>query len=182
MSSLGKILLWVALVGALAAACAGGALIYKRSQDAQTLAQVQTNVSTAQQSAKVANKKAEDATQQATEATSKLATAEASAADLKSQLATLQKQATDAATALVTAQASAKDATDALTAIKASLGDETPDQYKADKQKAESDLAAALAEQKIMQDQVQSLQKQVSDAQDEINRSKTATNLPGVSG
>jgi hypothetical protein len=182
MSSLGKILLWVALVGALVAAGFGWMVIQSRTADAVTLKQTQQTVTAATQKAQAATKEAEDAKQQATDANNKLAQANSSIEDLKAKMATLQQQATDAAKAQADAESNLKVANDSLTQIKASLGDKTPEQYAADEKKAEADLAAAQAEQKIMSDQVQSLQKQVSDAQDQINRSKTGTMPPGISG
>jgi multidrug efflux pump subunit AcrA (membrane-fusion protein) len=101
---------------------------------------------------------------------------------LNTQLTAAQKQAADAATAVQTATDAAKTATDALAKIQATLGDETADQYKADKTKAEADLAAAQSEQKILQDQFQASQSQIADLQDALKRSKTGTMPPGVSG
>jgi cell shape-determining protein MreC len=116
----------------------------------------------------------DDSDKQLADATSKIS-------DLNTQLTTAQQQAKDAATALQTANDAAKTAKDALDAINQKLNGETPDQYIADKQKAESDLAAAQAEQKILQDSLQSTQQQVADLTDAINRSKTGQ-MPGVSG
>ena len=182
MSTLGKILLYVALVGAIAAAVVGFLVIQKNNETATNLAQAQQAKANADQATKKAQAEAETAKTAQEASDTKLTAANASIDDLKKQLDTVTKQASDAATAMQTANENAKVAQDALDKIKSALGDETPDQYKADKDKAQSDLAAALAEQKILQDQVQSLQGQVADAQDQINRAKTGTQPPGISG
>ena len=52
----------------------------------------------------------------------------------------------------------------------------------ADEAKAESDLATAQSEQKILADSLQSTQQQVADLKDEINRKKTGLMPPGISG
>jgi cell shape-determining protein MreC len=66
-------------------------------------------------------------------------------------------------------------------AITKTLNGKTADEIVAAEAKAESDLSAAQAEQKIIQDQLQASQQQVADLTDAINRSKTGQ-MPGVSG
>lgn len=185
MSKLGKILLCVALLGAIVAVGAGIALVYApngyndtKSNLAQTTAAKtaddQTIVKEKAENTQLAAAKA-DSDKQLADATSKIS-------DLNTQLTTAQQQAKDAATAVKTATDAAKTAKDALDAITQKLNGETPDQYIIDKQKAESDLAAAQAEQKILQDSLQSSQQQVADLTDAINRSKDGGKMPGVSG
>jgi hypothetical protein len=181
MSKLGKILLYVALVGAVAALVGGGLLIKKRADDAAIHAQ--TLAAKAADEQKIVKDKAEyDAlTAAKKDSDDKLADATTKISDLTTQVTTAQKTAEDAKTALATANDAAKAAQDALDAIKKTLGDETPEQYKADKAKAEADLAAAQSEQKILQDQLQASQTQVADLNDAINRSKTGK-MPPLSG
>jgi FtsZ-interacting cell division protein ZipA len=181
MSKLGKMLLYLALAGAIAALIAGGLIIKKRGEDAATLAQTQAAKDAADKA--TAKAKAETATATAAKADSdaKLATATTKIDDLNTQLTTAQKTANDAAAAVKTANDAAKTAQDALDAIKKTLGSETPEQYLADKTKAEADLATAQSEQKILQDQLQASQTQITDLKDAINRSKTGA-MPGVSG
>jgi cell shape-determining protein MreC len=181
MSKLGKLLLWVALVGAIVAVVFGVLLNLEYGKTKTNLAQTQTAKDAADKA--TAKAKAETVTATAAKADSdaKLATATSKIDDLNTQLTTVQKTANDAATALQTANTAAKTAQDALDAIKKTLGDETPEQYKADKTKAEADLAAAQSEQKILQDQLEASKNQVADLTDAINRSKTGK-MPGVSG
>lgn len=164
------------------AAAFGGLLIQKRMTDAANLAQAQKSAQDARQATVAANKAAEDAKQAQASAEAKLTTMTGTIDDLKNQVTTLQKQATDAATALASAQANAKDAQDALDKLKQDLNGKTVKDYTDAEQKAESDLAAANSEKKIIQDQVADLQQKVKDAQDEINRSKLGTMPPGISG
>src|ERR1700734_2203401 len=182
MSKLGKILLWVALAGAVVAIGAGVALIFQYNDTKTNLAQTtaaktaddQTIVKVKAENTQLATAKA-DSDKQLTDATNKIS-------DLNTQLTTAQKAEDDAKTAVQTANDAAKAAKDALDAINQKLNGETPDQYIAEKQKAESDLAAAQAEQKILQDSLQSTQQQVADLTDAINRVKDGGKMPGVSG
>jgi len=177
MSPLGKILLIVAFIGAIAAAIAGGLLINQRKADAQTLA----DTVTAKTAAESAQKKAQ-ADAAATDASTKLTTANGKIDDLNTQLTTATKNLADAQSAATTATAAAKDASDKLAAFNTTLGGQTPDQLVADKKKAQDDLAAAQAEQKIIQDQLQQEQNQVVSLQDSLNRQKTGSMPPGISG
>jgi len=181
MSKLGKILLWVALVGAIVAIGAGLALIFQYNDTKTTLASTQQAKAAAEKAITQAKADTAAATAAAADSNAKLATATSKIDDLNTQLTAAQKQATDAATAVQTANDAAKAAQDKLDAINKVLGNETPDQYVADKTKAETDLATAQSEQKILQDQLQATQQQVSDLESAINRSKTGA-MPGVSG
>jgi hypothetical protein len=181
MSKLGKILLWVALAGAIVAIGAGVALVFQYNDTKTNLAQTQIAKKNADQATAQARQEAADIKAAKADSDSKLADATSKITDLNTQLDTAKKAAADATTAEQTANAAAKTAQDALDAINKTLNGETADQYVADKTKAESDLAAAQAEQKIIQDQLQASQQQVADLESAINRSKTGA-MPGVSG
>jgi len=182
MSPLGKILLYVAFAGAIAAAIAGGLIIEKRGEDAQTLKQTQdaklasdTAARKAQADAVAAQAAKADSDKQLADATSKIS-------DLNTQLAAAQKQVTDATTAEQTANDAAKAAQDKLDAITKTLNGASPQDLVDQAKKAQDDLAAAQAEQKIIQDQLQAEQTQVATLQDAINRSNNGGKMPGVSG
>ncbi len=183
MSKLGKIFLYVACAGALAAAVGGYLLISKRSEDAANLAQVTTAKVASDAAAKKAEAETTAANAAKADSDAKLATATGKIDDLNTQLDAAKKSAADANTAVQTANAAAKDAADKLAAFNATLNGETPDQLVAEKKKAQDDLSAAQAEQKIIQDQLQSSQQQIADLTDAINRStKLNGKMPGVSG
>jgi hypothetical protein len=181
MSKLGKIFLYVAFAGGIAAAIAGGLLIKQRWDDAANLAQVQQAKQASDQAAKKAQAETAAATQAAADANTKLADVSSKVDDLNTQLAAAKKSAADSQTAAATANDAAKAAQDKVDAITKTLNGETPEQYVADATKAKSDLDAAIAEQKIIQDQLQASQQQVTDLQSALNRSKTGQ-MPGVSG
>jgi len=181
MSKLGKILLWVALAGAIVAIGAGVALVFQYNDTKTTLAQEQIAKKNTEQAMAQAKQEAAAATAATADSNAKLADATSKITDLNTQLDTAKKAAADAATAEQTANDAATAAKAALDAINKTLNGETADQYVADKTKAESDLAAAQAEQKIIQDQLQASQQQVADLEGAINRSKTGA-MPGVSG
>jgi hypothetical protein len=185
MSKLGKILLWVALFGAIVAAGAGIALVYAPNGFNEAKANLaQTTAAKVADDQTIVKQKAENAQLAAAKAESdkELADATTKISDLNTQLTTAQQQVKDANTAVETANKNAQTAKAALDAIQTTLGGETPEQYKADKEKAESDLQAALSEQKILQDQMQAYQQQVAYLKDAINRSTHGGQMPGVSG
>ncbi len=182
MSQLGKILLWVALVGGIVDVGAGLALVFKYKDTKTNLAQTQQAKAVDDQTIVKDKAAYTELTAAKADSDSKLTAATSKIDDLNTQLTAAQKSASDATAAVKTANDAAKTAQDALAAIQATLGNETPEQYKADKAKAEADLAAAQAEQKILQDQVQSSKTQVADLQDALKRSKTGTQPPGISG
>jgi hypothetical protein len=182
MSKLGKILLWVALVGALVAVGAGIALTGKYSDTKISLAQAALAKIASDKAAEQAKKDADAVKQAKDDSDTKLVAANSKIDDLNTQLTTAQKQATDAGAALQTANNATKSAQDALDAIKKTLNGKSADELIAGAAKAESDLAAAQSEQKILQDQLQASQTQITDLKDAINRSKTGTIPPGVSG
>ncbi len=171
----------MAFAGALVALGVGVALILQYTNTRQTLAQTQSAKDADDKT--IVKQKAENTALAAAklETEGKLTKATSTIEDLNTQLTTAQKTASDAAAAVQTANTAAKTAQDALDAINKTLNGEKPEQYVADKAKAEADLAAAQAEQKILQDQLQESQTKVADMIDAINRSKVGK-MPGVSG
>jgi hypothetical protein len=182
MSNLGKILLYVALAGAIAAGVAGGLIIKKRGEDAAAIQAANTARATTEQKLKAETAALEAEKTAHQEAEDKATQANAKLEDLQKNQSDLQKAATEAASALAKAQQDAKDAEEKFKKLNDTLQGADPAQLKADVAKAQADAQAAQAEEKILQDQTDGLKKQLADKIDEINRSKTATNLPGVSG
>ncbi len=182
MSNLGKILLYVALAGALAAIGLGVAVVNARIGDRAILADTQTKEKTAELAASTAKKEAEAAKQAQTDAEGKLATDDSKITDLNSQLADAQKQAADAKAAVDKANADAKTANDNLAALNTALDNKSPDEIKAQIAKAQSDLQAAQDEQKILQDNLQAANQKVAEYADALKRSQTTGNKPGVAG
>jgi FtsZ-interacting cell division protein ZipA len=182
MSNLGKILLYVAFAGAIAALVVGGLLIKKRWDDAAVLQATQKEKADTE----IKLKKSQDETTQANtargEAEKAEADAKAHADDLDSQLTSAKKDTADAKAALDTATANTKTIQDQLDKMKADLGDKTVQQYKDAEAKAESDLAAAQSEQKILQDQLQGSQEKVADLMKALNTQKSGGPMPGISG
>jgi multidrug efflux pump subunit AcrA (membrane-fusion protein) len=181
MSQLGKYLLYVAFAGGIAAAIAGYLLIQKHGGDAATLAQVQQAKTSSDMTAKKAQAEATAAKQAQSDAEAKATAANSKIDDLNTQLATAQKQAADATAAVQTANDATKAAQDKVDAMTKTLNGKTADELVADAAKAESDLQAAQAEQKIIQDQLQASTQQIADLQNAINNTKTGK-MPGVSG
>ena len=157
-------------------------LINQRKADAQTLADTVTAKTSAETAQKKAQAEADAAKKAQADDDASLTKANASIADLNTQLATAQKQVADETTAAQTASDAAKAAQAKVDAITATLGGKTADELVAETTKAQSDLAAAQAEQKIIQDTLQQTQQQVADLTDAINRSKNGGKMPGISG
>jgi hypothetical protein len=174
-------LLWVALVGAIVAVGAGTALVFKYKDTRTNLDQANVAKIASDKAAKQARSEVTSITQAQAETAKQLADTKGQIAELNTQITDAKKQAADATAALSTATEAAKTAQDNLDAIKKTLNGETPEQYIADKTKAEADLAAAQAEKKILQDSLQASQTQVADLQSALSRSKTGQ-MPGVSG
>jgi hypothetical protein len=183
MSKLGIYLLYAAVVGAIAAAIAGGLLIEKRGEDAANLLQAQQAKAASDKATAQAKQQVVDANQAKLDSDTKLTAANSKVDDLTTQLTAAQKQATDASTALQTANDKTKTAQDALDKINTALDGKSVDDIKAAEAKAEADLAASQSEQKILQDQLQASQTQIADLKDAINRSNDHGKMPpGISG
>jgi predicted RNase H-like nuclease (RuvC/YqgF family) len=182
MSQIGKILLYVALVGGLVAVGFGYLVIQRHSNDLVVLNQTKADVAAAKQSAVKANQAtavAEDATKQAQ---SQLTDVQSKVTDLTSQLAAAQSKQTDLQAAVQQSADTAKKAQDELTRISGVLKGSSPDEVMANIDKLNSQVAADNAEQKILQDQLQAANKQVADLKVAVNASKTGTMAPGISG
>jgi hypothetical protein len=182
MSKLGIILLYVAALGAAVAATFGGLEIMEYNTTKATLATTQQQKAFAEADKKKADDAAAAAKQAQTDAEGKLATANTQVSDLTSKLTAAQSEADDAKKALDLANAATKTAQDALDKINQALAGQTVDELKAAEAKAQTDLAAAQSEQKILADSLESAQHQVADLKDEVNRKRTGDMPPGISG
>ncbi len=174
MSKLGKILFYIALAGGVAAAIAGWLIIQKRAEDKANLVQTQQAKDLADKATAKAKAETDAVTAAKADSDQKLTAATTQVADLGTQLTEAKKQASDAAGALDTANAAAKAAQDNLDKLKTAFGDKAPEQIKADQDNQ--------SEQKILQDQLQASQTQITDLKDAINRAKIGTMPPGISG
>jgi multidrug efflux pump subunit AcrA (membrane-fusion protein) len=130
---------------------------------------------------KKVSKDLDDANTAKDQVTAQLTTANSQIDTDKTQLAAAQKAQDDLNTQLKQAQSDEQSAKDALAAVNTKLG-MSPDDALAKITKDEADVAAAQSQEKILQDQLQASQKQIADLQDAINRAKTGTIPPGISG
>ena len=108
MSKLGKILLWVALAGAIVAVGAGVALVLQYNDTKTNLAQTQQAKTAADQATAKAKAETAAVTTAKADSDSKLATATSKIDDLNTQLDAAKKQSADATTAVQTANDNAK--------------------------------------------------------------------------
>ena len=182
MSKLGKMLLWIALVGAIVAVGAGTALVFKYKETRTDLDQAQVAKAASDKAAAQAAKETASIAQAKADTDKQLADTKGQITDLNTQLVGAKKQAADATDALAKANEAAKTAQDNYDTIKKTLNGKTADELVAAEAKAETDLTAAKSEQKILQDSLQASQTQIADLKDAISRSKTGQMAPGVSG
>jgi hypothetical protein len=182
MSQLGKIFLYVALVGALFAVGFGVLVINQRSSDTITLAQTQQAVKTEAQLNKKVQADADAATQAKNEADTELTEQKSKVDDLNSKLADEQKQQSDLEAAVQTSKDATAKAQAALDHVNSVLAGVSPEDMKANVDKLTAQVQADAAEQKILQDQLQAAVKQVEDLKLAINNKATGTMPPGVSG
>ena len=182
MSKLGIGLLYFALLGALVAIGAGYFEVQKLNTTQENLIQTQAAKEASDKAKNKAQAEALAAQQAQADAEGKLKTANDNIGDLNTQLTSAKKAADDATGALAQAKADGDKAKADLAAINDKLGGKTVDDLKAAQAKAEQDLYASQSEQKILEDNVQSLNKKVADLNDAINRKITGTMPPGISG
>jgi hypothetical protein len=181
MSKLGIILVYVALLGAVASGVIGWMLIQKYTTTQSSLSQVQTSLTASMAKVKKVSKDLDDANSAKDQVAAQLSTANTQIDTDKTQLAAAQKAQDDLTTQIKQAQSDEQAAKDALAAVNTKLG-MSPDDALAKISKDEADVAAAQSQEKILQDQLQASQKQIADLQDAINRAKTGTIPPGISG
>jgi type II secretory pathway component HofQ len=181
MSKLGTILVYVALAGAVASGVFGWMLIQKYSSSQTTLTQAQQTVTIANKKAAASDKAAQEANAAKDQATSDLQTAKTQVDDANSKLAAAQKSQDDLNTQLQQSKTDEQKAKADLQHFNDTLG-MSPEDAKAAIAKAQADLAAAESQEKILQDQLQASQKQITDLQDAVNREKVGAMPPGISG
>jgi vacuolar-type H+-ATPase subunit I/STV1 len=182
MSKLGKILLYIAVVGALADVAAAYLSWNKFGADQAVITTTQTDRDTYKKQVVLAKQKADDATKAAADAQTQLTEQKAKVDDLTAKLGDAQKSLNDANTAVSQAQATQKGLQDQLDHVKSVLGDMTPEQATAAIKTAQDALATNQSEQKILQDQLQAAQANVDELKKDINASKVGIIPPGVSG
>jgi multidrug efflux pump subunit AcrA (membrane-fusion protein) len=170
------------LAGAVAAAVFGFLLIQKYQTSQVTLTQAQQSLTTEKKATVAANQKVDAANQARDQAQTELTEAKSKADDLDTKLAAAQKTQDDLNTQLTAAKTDADTAKKSLQHVTDVLGTMSPEDMKAALAKAQSDMAAAQSQQKILQDQLQASQKQIADLHDEINRKGPGTMPPGISG
>ena len=182
MSKLGKILLGIALLGALVSIVAGYLVIQKYNDTKTNLVTTQTAKEASDKAAAAAKADALTAAQAKADAEAKLSDSTAKVDSLTSKLTDTLKDQDTLKAAVQTANDAAKKAQDDLQKLNDSLGGMTPDQMKDKVDKAEQAVAADQAEQKILQDQLQASQAQIEQLKKDINNSKIGFIPPGVSG
>ena len=182
MSPTGKILLYLAIAGAVAAGVAGYLKIEQYNTQTGSLNQVQASLESSHHQVTEAQHEAELAKQAQADDDTKLADTSKKLDDLNTQLASVQKEKDDLTAAVAASQDKATKAQAQLDEMTAALKGQTPDQIAASLAQMKQQVDADNAEQKILQDQLQASNVQINDLKDAINRAPTGTMPPGISG
>lgn len=182
MSPLGKIFLYIAAAGGVAVAIAGYLTFQQMGTEKVTLTQVQQAKQASDRAAAKAKQDADAANAAKDQTASQLTETQGKVEDLNTKLTAAQKQSDDLNSSIQAAKDAQSKAETALQSLNSALGGKTPDQIKADAEKAQQDLASAQSQQKILQDQVQASQSQIDQLKDAINRSHVGQMPPGISG
>ena len=156
--------------------------IQQYNDQKDTLTQTKTQLDTSRKETVEAKHETDVANQAKDAATTQLGEVQSKLTDLNTQLASAQKDKDDLTAAVATQKAATDKVQAQLDHINTIFGGMSPEDVKAASDKLTQQVAADLAEQKILQDQLQASVQQVSDLQDAINRSKTGTMPPGISG
>ena len=182
MSQLGKILLYIALVGGLVAIGFGYMVIQRHNSDVGTLKQTVADLVDQRQATAKAKQETATAQDQTKQVQTQLTDTQNKVSDLTSQLSAAQAKQTELQAAVQQSADAAKKSEDELARISSVLHGSSPDEVMANLLKLNSQIAADNAEQKILQDRLQAADKQVADLKDALNRAKTGIMPPGISG
>lgn len=181
MSQLGKIFLYVALAGAVAAAIAGWMVISKVNDQKGNIVQVSHERDLAKAASTKAAQEADAAKKAQEQAEADLNANKSKIDDLNTKLTAATKDQDDLKAAVAQANDATKKAQDQVKHITDVLG-MSPEDAKTAIKKAQDDLAATQSEQKILQDQLQAATSQVDQLKKDINSAKVGYIPPGVSG
>ena len=180
MSSFGKILLYVAVAGAVAAGVGAYILISQYHETAANLVQVKESVEAVKKKESDAEKARDMALKQKEATDAALTEANGNLDDAKAKLDAATKAQDDVKAALATATANADKATQDLKHVNEVLG-MSPEDAKAGMDKALADKTAAETEQKILADQLQATEAEVKKIKDQMNAGPSKM-APGISG
>lgn len=182
MSKLGKIFLWIALVGAIASVVVGYMLSQQYGTTKQDLASSRTKEQQTAKQLATTQGQLKDAKDAQAAAEQKAADVQSKVDGLNNQLTEAQKAADDAKAALQTAQNETKAAQQKFDDLNAQLGGKSVQDFKDAEAKAEKDAADAQAQQKVLQDSLDQANQRVKDLIADINNENQHKLPPGVSG
>jgi multidrug efflux pump subunit AcrA (membrane-fusion protein) len=177
MSKLGKILLYIAVAGAVADILAAFLSYQKFGEDKTSITHAQQERDSAKSQVDAAKKAADDAAQAEEAAKTELADTQSKFGDLQSKLTAEEKTLTDTNVALTQAQDAQKTAEAQVQQLTSTLGGKD-----ALVKQAQDDLAASQSEVKIIQDQLQETQSQIDQLKKEFKNIGPGYIPPGVSG
>jgi len=182
MSQLGKIFLYIALVGVLCSVGAGYYLSTLYAKGRADIAAATAANATAVADAKKQKGLAEAAALKEADAEKKLADQTADLTKKTTDLAAAQAKVDDVQKALDQAKADGAKAVADLAELNKQLDGSTVADIKAARDKAVADAASSASEQKIIADQLQAAKGEVEQLKKDINASKIGMIPPGVSG
>jgi predicted RNase H-like nuclease (RuvC/YqgF family) len=182
MSKLGKIFLWLALVGAIAAGVAGYLLVQAHTQVKQNLADTQQKLAATSRQLATTEGELRDTKAKEQAAEQKDSDDEAKIADLTTQLTQAQKDAKTATDALQSAKDDAKAAQAKLDDLNNQLAGKSVQDYKDQIASLQKDNTDAQDQIKVLQDNYAQAQQKIQDLLVDINNENKKIEPPGVSG
>jgi multidrug efflux pump subunit AcrA (membrane-fusion protein) len=181
MSSLGKILLYIAVLGVLASAVGAWMLVQKYNDTSANLAQVRASVESIKKAEAAAEREKEAAVKEKDAVNAALTESKTNADSLQAKLDATVKEQEALNTSLATAKAAADKAAQDLKHFSDALGGLSPEEAQTTMKKLQDDKTAAETEQKILADQIQAKVKQYNDLKEAINKGPDKM-PPGISG
>jgi uncharacterized phage infection (PIP) family protein YhgE len=182
MSNLGKILLYLAVAGALADIYAAYASYQRFGADKTTITNTQNTLATTRSNLASETKLQEQTADTLAKTSATLTDTKAQVDDLQSKLDAEDKTLADTKTALAQAQSDAKAQKDQLDELTKALNGHSPDELNALVKQEKDDLAAAKNEVTLLQGQLQDSEAHVAQLEVDINNKRIGFIPPGVSG
>lgn len=177
-----KALLGIAAAGALVAATFAYLIVDKKNA---LSAQVQTAQSQLQTKESALKKAQTDLKAKDTALADKdtaLSAANSKAESLQASVSAAEKKASDLSASVSDAKAKVAEAEAKVQKINDALGGKNPAEIKAEALKAQEELNAVRAEQRVLQDQLQSANTEVQRVTQLLRNADKGTPIPGVSG
>lgn len=182
MSGALKALLGIAAVGALVALTFAYLIVDKKNAISAEYATAQSQLKTKDSALKKAQTELTAKESALTEKDTALSAATTKAESLQASVSVAEKKAADLAASVTDAKAKVTEAEAKVQKINEALGGKSPADIKAEALKAQEELNAVRAEQRVLQDQLQSANTEVQRVTQLLRSTAKGDLPPGISG